>query len=158
MIKYGISMIENENTNSNKSKRIAIVGGGAAGFFCAINAAEEAIRKKVKVDIFIFESSDKYLKKVRISGGGRCNVTHNIFDVKNFCTNYPRGHKELLSPMQRFQAKDTLHWFKRFGVNIVAESDGRMFPTTNNSETIINCFLDLIEKYQVKIQLPNLVS
>ena len=93
--------------------------------------------KNLSTDIRIFESSNQYLKKVRISGGGRCNVTHNCFDVRTFCQNYPRGSKELLSPMQRFQAKDTVKWFKEVGVNLVAEEDGRMFPDTNTSETII---------------------
>lgn len=141
------------NTNI-QLKKIAIVGGGAAGFFSAICAAQFAEQKAIQLDIRIFESSDKYLKKVKISGGGRCNVTHNQFVVNRFCENYPRGQRELLSPMQRFQAKDTVEWFKKAGIELVAEDDGRMFPTTNSSETIIRCYLDLVEKYGIQL-MPN---
>jgi predicted Rossmann fold flavoprotein len=145
----------NECAANEKSKKtIAIIGGGAAGFFSAICSAQLAESKGIKVNILIFESSDKYLKKVKISGGGRCNVTHNIFEVKTFCQNYPRGQRELLSPMQRFQAKDTVEWFKNAGVDLVAEEDGRMFPTTNSSETIIQCYLDLVEKHGIQL-MPN---
>lgn len=138
------------STNTN----IAIIGGGAAGFFAAICAAQNAEQQGLNFDIKIFESSDKYLKKVKISGGGRCNVTHNIFEVQSFCQNYPRGRRELLSPMQRFQAKDTVRWFKNEGIELVAEDDGRMFPVTNSSETIIQCYLNLVEKYKIKL-MPN---
>ncbi len=130
---------------------IAVIGGGAAGFFSAICAAQLALQKGFSVDIQIFEASDQVLKKVRISGGGRCNVTHHCFDVKMFCKNYPRGSRELLSPMQRFQASDTVEWFKNAGVQLVAEADGRMFPDTNSSETIIDCFFNLIEKHNIKL-------
>jgi predicted flavoprotein YhiN len=132
-------------------KTIAIIGGGAAGFFSAICAAQVAERKGLSVDIRILEATGLYLKKVKISGGGRCNVTHDCFDVKTFCQNYPRGSRELLSPMQKFQAKDTVEWFKKAGVNLVAESDGRMFPDTDSSQTIIDCYHSLIEKYQIKL-------
>jgi predicted Rossmann fold flavoprotein len=135
----------------SSKKTIAIIGGGAAGFFSAICAAQLAEQKGLSVDIRIFESTGGYLKKVKISGGGRCNVTHDCFDVKTFYQNYPRGSRELLSPMQRFQAKDTVTWFKNAGVNLVAESDGRMFPDTNSSQTILDCFHSLIEKYQIKL-------
>jgi predicted Rossmann fold flavoprotein len=133
------------------NKAIAVIGGGAAGFFSAICAAQLAQQKGLSPDIRIFEASDQVLKKVRISGGGRCNVTHNCFDVKMFCKNYPRGSRELLSPMQRFQASDTVEWFKNAGVQLVAEADGRMFPDTNSSETIIDCFFNLIEKHKIKL-------
>lgn len=133
------------------NKTIAVIGGGAAGFFSAICAAQLAQQKGLSLDIRIFEASDQVLKKVRISGGGRCNVTHNCFDVKLFCKNYPRGSRELLSPMQRFQASDTVEWFNNAGVQLVAEADGRMFPDTNSSETIIDCFLNLIEKHNIKL-------
>lgn len=135
-------------------KNIAIIGGGAAGFFSAIRAGELAEELNQGVNIKIFEASSKYLKKVKISGGGRCNVTHNIFEVRPFCDNYPRGKKELLSPMQTFQAKDTVNWFKKNGVEIVAEEDGRMFPLTNKSDTIINCYLEKATKYRVEL-MPN---
>ena len=133
------------------NKSIAVIGGGAAGFFSAICTAQLAQQKGLSPDIRIFEASEHVLKKVRISGGGRCNVTHNCFDVKLFCKNYPRGSRELLSPMQRFQASDTVEWFKNSGVQLVAEPDGRMFPDTNSSETIIDCFFNLIEKHKIKL-------
>ena len=133
------------------NKSIAVIGGGAAGFFSAICTAQLAQQKGLSPNIRIFEASEQVLKKVRISGGGRCNVTHNCFDVKLFCKNYPRGSRELLSPMQRFQASDTVEWFKNAGVQLVAEPDGRMFPDTNSSETIIDCFFNLIEKHKIKL-------
>ena len=133
------------------NKSITIIGGGAAGFFSAICAAQLAQQKDLSSEISIFEASEQVLKKVKISGGGRCNVTHNCFDVKLFCKNYPRGSRELLSPMQRFQASDTVEWFKNAGVQLVAEPDGRMFPDTNSSETIIDCFFNLIEKHKIKL-------
>ena len=138
----------------SEHKAIAIIGGGAAGFFSAINAAQLAQQKGIAIDIRILESSDHYLKKVKISGGGRCNVTYHCFDVKMFCQNYPRGSRELLSPMQRFQAKDTVEWFKQAGVQLVAEADGRMFPDTNTSQTIIDCYLDLVKQFQIQL-MPN---
>ena len=128
-----------------------IIGGGAAGFFAAIRAAEVARQNKIKADITILESSDSLLKKVRISGGGRCNVTHNLFEVRRFTQNYPRGEKELLSPMQRFQAQDTVEWFAARGVKLKAEPDGRMFPVTDSSQTIIDCFMKEIDRLGVKI-------
>lgn len=135
-------------------KSIAIIGGGAAGFFSAICAAQLAQKNGQSVDIRIFEASSRFLKKVKISGGGRCNVTHNQFDVRAFCQNYPRGSRELLSPMQRFQARDTVHWFRDVGVELVAEPDGRMFPKSNTSETIIRCYMDLVEKHKITL-VPN---
>lgn len=133
------------------SKNIAIVGGGAAGFFSAICAARLSEKAGQNINIRIFETADRYLKKVKISGGGRCNVTHNLFEVRSFCQNYPRGQRELLSPMQRFQAKDMVEWFDAAGIKLHAEEDGRMFPITNSSDTIINCFLNLAEKHNVEL-------
>lgn len=132
-------------------KTIAIIGGGAAGFFSAISAAQLARQKGLSLDIRILESTKQYLKKVKISGGGRCNVTHNCFDVELFCQNYPRGSRELLSPIQRFQAKDTVEWFKQAGVRLVTESDGRMFPDTNSSATIVDCYLQLAREFKIKL-------
>ena len=132
-------------------KTIAIIGGGAAGFFSAICCAQLAEQRGLSVDISIFEATRSYLKKVKISGGGRCNVTHNCFDVKMFCQNYPRGFRELHSPMQKFQARDTVAWFRKEGIRLVAETDGRMFPDTNTSETIIDCYLKLVEKFKIKL-------
>lgn len=132
-------------------KTIAIVGGGASGFFSAICAAQLAQQKGISLDIRILESTNQYLTKVKISGGGRCNVTHHCFDVELFCQNYPRGARELLSPMQKFQAKDTVEWFKQAGVHLVAEADGRMFPDTNSSATIVDCYLQLARDLKVKL-------
>ena len=88
---------------TSKQKRIAIIGGGASGVFASIRCAEIAMEQKIDIDIRVFETSSRLLKKVRISGGGRCNVTHNIFEVKEFCSNYPRGLKELISPFKHFK-------------------------------------------------------
>jgi predicted Rossmann fold flavoprotein len=141
-----------------KQHKIIIVGGGAAGFFAAINAGELAKASNKSVDIQILESSESVLKKVKISGGGRCNVTHNLFDVRLFCKNYPRGSKELISAMQRFQARDTVTWFLERGVQLVAEEDGRMFPDTNDSNTVIQCFLNATQKLNVKVLLNHTVT
>lgn len=135
----------------SSSIKIAIIGGGAAGFFGAIRAAEWASQSGIDAEVLLLENSGTFLKKVRISGGGRCNVTHNCFEVKIFCQNYPRGSKELISPFQKFQAKDTVEWFAQRGVTVVAEEDGRMFPDTNSSETIIQCFLSEVERLGVQL-------
>jgi predicted Rossmann fold flavoprotein len=139
-------------------RKIVIVGGGAAGFFAAINAAESAKSNNIPVDIQILEASSSTLKKVCISGGGRCNVTHNLFEVRAFCERYPRGSKELLSAFQQFQARDTVDWFQKRGVNLVGEVDGRMFPDTNTSETIIRCFEESAAKAGVHVKLNHKVE
>jgi len=135
----------------SKKKTIAIVGGGASGVFASIRCAEVAKKNNIDVDICVFEATTNFLKKVRISGGGRCNVTHHLFDIKDFSLNYPRGQKELLSPFQKFQAADTIKWFEDRGVNLKYESDGRMFPITDRSETIIDCFIKETNKHKVKL-------
>jgi predicted Rossmann fold flavoprotein len=139
-------------------RKIVIVGGGAAGFFAAINAAENAKSNTVPVDIQILEASGGVLKKVAISGGGRCNVTHNLFDVRAFCGRYPRGAKELLSAFQRFQASDTIEWFRKRGIELVAEDDGRMFPVSNKSETIIKCFQEAATEAGVQVRMNQKVE
>jgi len=126
---------------------IIVIGGGAAGFFSALAAKKANPEAKVT----ILERTAKLLSKVRISGGGRCNVTHNCFDPKTLVKNYPRGHKELLGPFHRFQPRDTIEWFESRGVPIKKEKDGRMFPTSNSSESIINCLLMEAEKLGVAI-------
>ena len=136
---------------SSKQQSIAIIGGGASGIFASLRCAEVAEAKKIDVDIRVFEASSRFLKKVRISGGGRCNITHHIFEVNDFCLNYPRGRKELLSPFQKFQAADTVEWFSKRGVSLKYEIDGRMFPITDSSETIIDCFMQEAKKYKVKL-------
>ena len=116
---------------------IIIVGGGAAGFFTAINAAEMLPEAK----ICILERGKEVLNKVRISGGGRCNVTHAEFLPKELTKNYPRGEKELRGPFHSFMTGDTIEWFEKRGVPLKIEEDGRMFPESNSSETIIDLFL-----------------
>lgn len=131
------------------SLHIVVVGGGAAGFFAAINCAE--LHPQCKVTLL--EKSSKLLSKVRVSGGGRCNVTHSCFDNALLTQNYPRGEKELRNTFSRFAVKDTIEWFAQRGVQLKTEADGRMFPTTDSSETIINCLLQQAEKYNVNIKL-----
>src|SRR6476659_7135979 len=119
-------------------RRIVIVGGGAAGFFAAITCAEAAPNARV----LLFEKGPHFLSKVRISGGGRCNVTHACFEPRALSERYPRGARELIGPFHRFQAKETVEWFERNGVKLKTENDGRMFPVTDSSETVINCLLE----------------
>jgi predicted Rossmann fold flavoprotein len=125
------------NTTPSASREIAIIGGGAAGFFAAITAAEADPTMRVT----IYERSDHCLAKVKISGGGRCNVTHQCFDVGRLVSHYPRGSRELRGAFHRWQPQDTIQWFARRGVELKAEADGRMFPVTDDSQTIIDCFI-----------------
>lgn len=127
--------------------RFIIIGGGAAGVFGALTAAAA----HPEAEVIVLEKSPKLLAKVRISGGGRCNVTHHCFDPTTLAQNYPRGHRELLGPFSRFQPKDIILWFKEHGVQLKVEADGRMFPTTDNSQTIIDCFLKTANQLGVKI-------
>lgn len=129
-------------------KRLAIIGGGAAGFFAAITAAET----DPTAEIFIFEQSRQCLKKVRISGGGRCNVTHACFDPKELITHYPRGSRELRSAFHRWQPRDTVDWFQQRGVALKREADGRMFPTTDDSQTIVDCLHSALRKGNVRLE------
>jgi predicted Rossmann fold flavoprotein len=128
---------------------IIIIGGGAAGFFTAINIAEKHPQKKIA----ILERGKEVLTKVKISGGGRCNLTHACFDPKEFVKNYPRGEKELLGPFHQFCATETIEWFKRHGVLLKAEKDGRMFPKSDSSQTIIDCFLKASENLGIKVKM-----
>lgn len=121
---------------TQQTQQIAIIGGGAAGFFAAITAAEAAPHARVT----IYERSKQTLAKVKISGGGRCNVTHSCFDPAKLATHYPRGSRELRGAFHRWQPQDTINWFAERGVTIKREPDGRMFPTTDDSQTIIDCF------------------
>ena len=128
-------------------KDIIIVGGGAAGFFTAINAAE----KNPQLKIAILERGKDVLTKVKISGGGRCNVTHAEFVPQELVLNYPRGEKELLGPFHTFMTGDTIEWFEKRGVELKIEEDGRMFPVSNSSQTIIDCFLNEAKKHGVEV-------
>jgi len=128
--------------------KIVIVGGGAAGFFAAIASA----KTNPNASVILLEASRQLLAKVRISGGGRCNVTHALFDTKGFIQNYPRGSKALLGAFSRFQAQDTVRWFASQGVQLKTEADGRMFPVTDNSETIVDCLIKSALAYKVQIR------
>jgi predicted Rossmann fold flavoprotein len=127
---------------------LVVVGGGASGFFGAIQAAE----KNPKLKILILEKTSKLLTKVKVSGGGRCNVTHHCFEPIALAHHYPRGEKPLKQIFKKFQAKEVVGWFASKGVTLKTESDGRMFPVTNNSQTIIDCFLNEAKKLNIRVQ------
>lgn len=126
---------------------LLIIGGGAAGFFTAINSAE--LHPELKIGIL--EKSKQGLKKVKISGGGRCNVTHAEFEPKELSENYPRGQKELLGPFHSFMTGDTMQWFEDRGVPLKIEDDGRVFPKSDSSQSIIDCFLKESKRLGVEI-------
>ncbi|MDP9958698.1 NAD(P)/FAD-dependent oxidoreductase [Chryseobacterium lathyri] len=127
-------------------KQIIIIGGGAAGFFCASNLDEK------KYKITILEQNSDVLQKVKISGGGRCNVTHACFDPRELVQFYPRGNKELLSVFTKFQPGDTMDWFDQHSVPLKIENDNRVFPESNSSQTIINTFLNEIQNKKVEVK------
>jgi predicted Rossmann fold flavoprotein len=126
---------------------IVVVGGGAAGFFAAIAAA----LANRNCNVSLFERSSQFLSKVRVSGGGRCNVTHALFDPRIFTTRYPRGERELISPFHRFSADDTVAWFEARGVRLKREEDGRIFPVTDSSETVIDCLINEAKAAGVRV-------
>lgn len=136
------------------SQRVIVIGGGAAGFFAAITCAE----RNPNATVLLLEKSAQYLSKVRISGGGRCNVTHACFDPGEFTTRYPRGSRELIGPFQRFAAQHTVDWFESRGVKLKAEADGRMFPITDSSQTIIDCLIRSTEAAGVKLRCNAVVQ
>lgn len=133
---------------------VLVIGGGAAGFFAAIQAGLKHPEKR----ILILEATQKTLTKVKISGGGRCNATHACFEPTDLIKAYPRGAKELRGAFHRFQPRDTIEFFRSRGVELKVEKDGRMFPTTNQSQTIIRCFEDACEELGVMIQLGQRVE
>jgi len=126
---------------------LLIIGGGAAGFFTAINSAE----LHPELSIAILEKNKQGLQKVKISGGGRCNVTHAEFVPKELSENYPRGQKELLGPFHTFMTGDTMQWFEDRGVPLKIEEDGRVFPESDSSQSVIDCFLKEAESLGVEI-------
>jgi predicted Rossmann fold flavoprotein len=132
----------------NQNFDIIIVGGGAAGFFTAINIVEKNPRLKVA----ILERGKEVLSKVRVSGGGRCNVTHACFEPNELVKFYPRGEKELRGPFHQFCSGDTIEWFSKHGVALKIEEDGRMFPVSNSSQTIIDCFLETSHQLGIEIR------
>ncbi len=127
--------------------RVAIIGGGAAGFFTAVNAAE----KNGNLVVTIFEAGQKPLQKVAISGGGRCNVTHGCFDPLALTEFYPRGNRELKAVFARFQPRDTIQWFADRGLKLHQEADGRLFPVSNDSQDVIRCLRESAHKLGVKL-------
>ena len=131
----------------NQNFDIIIVGGGAAGFFTAINIVD----KNPKLKVAILERGAEVLNKVRISGGGRCNVTHACFEPNELVKFYPRGEKELRGPFHQFCSGDTIEWFEKHGVELKIEADGRMFPVSNSSQTIIDCFLTATQKLGIAV-------
>ncbi len=127
---------------------LIVIGGGAAGFFGAINA----VSNNPNLSILILEKTNKLLSKVSVSGGGRCNVTHHCFEPTPLSKHYPRGQKELKKLFRIFQAKDIVAWFDQRGVKLKTEEDGRMFPISDQSKTIIDCFLAETDKPNIKIE------
>lgn len=133
---------------------LIVIGGGAAGFFAAIAAAEAAAEKRSETArILILEKTPQVLAKVKVSGGGRCNVTHACFDPKALAQNYPRGSKSLIGPLHRWGAADTVQWFSDRGVTLKTEADGRMFPDTDNSQTIIDCLTQAARQAGVVVRV-----
>ncbi len=129
--------------------KIIVIGGGAAGFFSAIHAAST----NKDAEVVILEKTSKLLQKVKVSGGGRCNLAHSCFDLKQLSLAYPRGEKHLKSAFSKFMTTDTINWFESRKVKLKTESDGRMFPTSDNSETVINCLMSEAKKLKIEIEL-----
>ncbi|HOZ68092.1 MAG TPA: NAD(P)/FAD-dependent oxidoreductase [Chitinophagaceae bacterium] len=131
------------------AKKLVVIGGGAAGIFCAVNAA----RMNPVLDVILLEKSSKFLSKVRISGGGRCNLTHACFDREEMSRHYPRGQRFVKKAFHRFFTTDTIQWFEERGVPLKTEADGRMFPQSDNSESIVSCLLKEVNQYKVDIRM-----
>ena len=132
-------------------KKIIIIGGGAAGFFCAANLDES------KFEVIILEQNSDVLQKVKISGGGRCNVAHACFDPKELVQFYPRGNRELLSVFHKFQPGDTMDWFEQRNVPLKIENDNRIFPESNSSQTIINAMVEEVSKKNFHVHTKSVV-
>ena len=128
-------------------KDVIVIGGGAAGFFSAINIAV----LNPELSVLILERGSEGLQKVKISGGGRCNVTHAEFMPTELTTNYPRGEKELLGPFHQYMTGDTMKWFEDRGIELKIEDDGRVFPVSNTSQTIIDCFINEANRLNIQI-------
>ena len=132
-----------------QNKTLVVIGGGAAGFFCAVNAA----RLNPQLSVVLLEKSSKLLSKVKVSGGGRCNLTHACFNITDMLKKYPRGASFLKKSFQHFFTTDTIQWFQERGVPLKIEADGRMFPASNTSQTIIDCLLTEASRYKVEVKM-----
>jgi len=130
-------------------KKLVVIGGGAAGFFCAVNAA----RLHPQLQVILLEKSSKLLSKVKVSGGGRCNVTHACFNISDMIKKYPRGASFLKKAFQHFFTTDTIQWFQERGVPLKTEADGRMFPASNTSQTIVDCLVNEASMYEVEVRM-----
>jgi predicted Rossmann fold flavoprotein len=139
---------------NKEKKHLVVIGGGAAGFFCAVNAA----RMNPSLQVTIIEKSNKLLSKVKVSGGGRCNTTHACFEIPELSKKYPRGQNFIKKAFHWFNTNDTIAWFAERGVQLKTEADGRMFPITDDSQTIINCLLKEADKYKVEILMQSEVQ
>ena len=135
-------------------KKIAVIGGGAAGFFAALSVKEHHPNHEVT----LFEKSSKVLSKVKVSGGGRCNVTHNCVDISTLCEAYPRGGKKLRSLFHQFNTTDTVAWFESRGVALKTEKDGRMFPVSDQSQSIIDCLVSEMSQHNIDLQLGKTIK
>ena len=133
----------------SKVKKVAVIGGGAAGFFAALSAAQN----HPQCHVVIFEKSDKVLAKVKVSGGGRCNVTNATHQSSQLVKSYPRGGKALKKAFAQFQTQDTIDWFQSRGVPLKTEADGRMFPTSDSSQSIIDCLTHQAQKAGIEIRM-----
>ncbi len=137
-----------------EGKKLIVIGGGAAGFFCAIQAKE----KYPDLEVVLLEKQNKLLQKVKVSGGGRCNVTHAVESIPYLLEHYPRGKNFLKKVFYQFGTSETIEWFKKNGVELHAEADGRMFPKTNSSQTIIDCLMQRAEDLGVQIKMSSAVT
>lgn len=131
-----------------RKPRLLVIGGGAAGIFCAVNAA----RLQENLEVILLEKSGKLLSKVKVSGGGRCNLTHSCFDIGQMARNYPRGENFVKKSFHRFFSTDTIKWFEERGVHTKTEADGRMFPVTDSSQTVMDCLVREASRYRVVIR------
>ena len=138
----------------NLSRNIAVIGGGASGFMAAITAKETNISSNVT----IFEKTDKLLAKVKISGGGRCNVTNATYSLSKLIKSYPRGGKKLKKSFNIFNTKNTVTWFESKGVKLKTEEDNRIFPLSNNSESIVNALINTAEELAIRVSVKSNVS
>ncbi|MDG1283555.1 MAG: aminoacetone oxidase family FAD-binding enzyme, partial [Flavobacteriales bacterium] len=138
----------------NLSRNIAVIGGGASGFMAAITAKETNISSNVT----IFEKTDKLLAKVKISGGGRCNVTNATYSLSKLIKSYPRGGKQLKKSFNIFNTKNTVDWFESKGVKLKTEEDNRIFPLSNNSESIVNILINTAEELAIRVSVKSNVS